>query len=134
LAIRSVIALEKATDYSYLKHGRRSATGSFSPPNSRKSLNFSIKDAVNSLNDVVRRAGDLPRFSTSIKKGSGISQHTTRSGRQFTSLGPSRGIGKPVIVPDTEMPDPQFINSQSHLPKVRTLFSFEEFYQHEKVK
>jgi 3-dehydroquinate synthetase len=36
-------ALEKATDYNYLKHGEAVGHGLFSLPNSQKSLNFSTK-------------------------------------------------------------------------------------------
>ena len=98
-------ALEKATDFKYLKHGEAVGYGiSFAAELSKK-LELLGQDEVNSLNDVVHRAGALPTINnidqSKILESFRHDKKRIGNSVQWILL---RGIGKPVIVPDTEIP------------------------------
>ena len=98
-------ALEKATDYKYLKHGEAVGYGVLFAAELSKKLELLGQDEVNSLNDVVHRAGVLPGI-TSIDQSrvlNSFKHDKKRIGKslQWVLL---KGIGKPVIVSDTEIP------------------------------
>jgi hypothetical protein len=88
------------------------------------------------LNDVVRLAGDLPTIrNVDPERVLESLNHDKKRGRQFTPLGPTPRhwkTGHRSRYRNAAIRSP--IYTQSHRPKVRILFSFEEFYQHEKVK
>lgn len=98
-------ALEKATDYKYLKHGEAVGYGVIFAAELSKKLELLDKDEVNSLNDVVRRAGSLPtiRNVDQAKVLESLTHDKKRVGNSLRWV-LLRGIGKPVIVPDTAMP------------------------------
>ena len=85
---------------------RRSATGSSSPPSFQKKLELLTNDEVELLNDVVHRTGRLPSLqgidpSEVFEAFNFDKKHIGRS-LQWVLL---RGIGKPVIVAGSEIPD-----------------------------
>jgi len=98
-------ALEKATDYSYLKHGEAVGYGMVFAAELSKKLELLDKDEVNSLNDVVRRAGNLPPIQNVDQERvlESLTHDKKRVGNSLRWV-LLRGIGKPIIVPDTEMP------------------------------
>jgi 3-dehydroquinate synthase len=98
-------ALEKATDYKYLKHGEAVGYGVIFAAELSKKLELLDKDEVNSLNDVVRRAGELPTIRNVDQKKvlESLTHDKKRVGNSLRWV-LLRGIGKPVIVPDTAMP------------------------------
>ncbi len=98
-------ALEKATDYKYLKHGEAVGYGIMFAAELSKNLELLGQDGVNSLNDVVRRAGVLPAI-VDIDRSRVLESFKHDKKRVGKSLHwvLIRGIGKPVIVPDVEIP------------------------------
>jgi len=98
-------ALEKSTDYSYLKHGEAVGYGILFAAQLSKSLELLSQDTVNSLNDVVRRAGVLPAISH-IDQSKVLESFRHDKKRIGNSLHwvLLHDIGKPVIVPDTGIP------------------------------
>ena len=98
-------ALERATDYRLLKHGEAVGYGLLFAAALSKKLGFIGENEVNSLNDVVRRAGRLPSIS-SVDPSRVIDSFTydkkvVQDSLQWVLL---KGIGKPVIVPNTNIP------------------------------
>ena len=98
-------ALEKASNYRGIKHGEAVGYGIRFASMLSKKLELISQDEVDSLNDVVHRAGVLPAISSidplelleafrHDKKQVGNSLH-------WVLL---RGVGKPVILPDTDIP------------------------------
>ncbi|MEJ7847882.1 MAG: 3-dehydroquinate synthase [Pyrinomonadaceae bacterium] len=98
-------ALEKATDYRYLKHGEAVGYGILFAAELSKNIGLLDDKVVNLFNDVVNRAGKLPSI------------HHLKPAQVFESLkydkkiiGDSlqwillKGIGEPVIVPHSEIP------------------------------
>ncbi len=98
-------ALEKATDYNYLKHGEAVGYGMIFAAELSKKLELIDKDEVNSFNDVVRRAGDLPTIHNvdQEKVLESLAHDKKRVGNSLRWV-LLQGIGKPLIVPETEMP------------------------------
>ena len=98
-------ALEKVTDYRYFKHGEAVGYGIMFAAELSKKLELLVQNEVNSLNDVVRRAGNLPAIG-SIDQSDILASFKHDKKRVGNSLHwvLLRGIGKPVIVPDTEIP------------------------------
>ena len=98
-------ALEKATNYNYLKHGEAVGHGIIFAAELSKKLELIHKDEVNSLNDVVRQAGDLPTIRNVDQERvlESLNHDKKRVGNSLRWV-LLQGIGKPVIVPDTEMP------------------------------
>ncbi|HUR98828.1 MAG TPA: 3-dehydroquinate synthase [Pyrinomonadaceae bacterium] len=99
-------ALEKSTDYRLLKHGEAVGYGIMFAAELSKKLELLGQDEVNSLNDVVRRAGTLPPISgidqSAILKSFKHDKKRVGNSLHWVLL---RGIGKPVIVPETEIPE-----------------------------
>ena len=98
-------ALEKASNYRVLKHGEAVGYGIMFAAELSKKLELLGQDEVNSLNDVVRRAGNLPPIGSidQSKILTSFKYDKKRVGKslQWVLL---RGIGKPIIVPETEIP------------------------------
>ena len=98
-------ALEKATDYKYLKHGEAVGHGLMFAGELSKRLELMSQDEVDSLNDVVLRAGVLPAITgidqSKILESFSHDKKRVGDSLQWVLL---KGIGKPVIVPDSEIP------------------------------
>ena len=98
-------ALEKATNYKYLKHGEAVGHGLMFAAELSKTLELMSQDEVNSLNDVVLRAGVLPDITgidqSKILESFGHDKKRIGNSLQWVLL---EVIGKPVIVPDSEIP------------------------------
>lgn len=98
-------ALEKATDYRYLKHGEAVGHGIRFALALSKRLELIAPDEVDLLNDVVHRAGFLPAIShidpSRILEAFRFDKKQIGDSLQWILL---RGIGKPVIFPDTKIP------------------------------
>ncbi|PYT01599.1 MAG: 3-dehydroquinate synthase [Acidobacteria bacterium] len=98
-------ALEKVTDYKYLRHGEAVGYGIKFAAELSKKLELLDQDEVDSLNDVVRRAGMLPTISNIdpalVLESLKHDKKRVGNSLRWVLL---RGIGKPVIVPDTEIP------------------------------
>ena len=98
-------ALEKVTDYRRFKHGEAVGYGIMFAAQLSKKLELLGQDEVNSLNDVVRRAGNLPALAgidqSEILKSFKYDKKKVGDSLHWVLL---RGFGKPVIVPDTVIP------------------------------
>ena len=98
-------ALEKASNYRGIKHGEAVGYGVMFAASLSKKLELISQDEVDSLNDVVHRAGSLPAISSidPLKLFEAFRHDKKQVGNslQWVLL---RGIGKPVIVPDTNIP------------------------------
>lgn len=98
-------ALEKATAYKYLKHGEAVGYGIIFAAELSKKLELLGQHEVNSLNDVVRCAGVLPVIDSldqsEILESFKHDKKRVGNSLQWVLL---RGIGKPIIIPDTEIP------------------------------
>ena len=97
-------ALEKVTNYSYFKHGEAVGWGILFAAELSKKLELLSADEVKSLNDVVHRAGSLPPIAnidpSEILEAFKHDKKNIGNSLQWVLL---RGIGKPVIVPGTEV-------------------------------
>jgi 3-dehydroquinate synthase len=100
-------ALEKATEYRYLRHGEAVGYGIMFAAQLSKKLELLGQDEVNSLNDVVRRAGVRPTIvdidQSEVLKSFKHDKKRVGNSLQWVLL---KAIGKPVIVQDREIPRP----------------------------
>ena len=98
-------ALEKVTNYKYLRHGEAVGHGVRFAAHLSKTLELLSQNEVDLLNDVVRRAGVLPAISH-IDPSEVIEAFTYDKKRIGESLNwiLLRGIGKPVVVPGSKIP------------------------------
>jgi len=98
-------ALEKATDYKHFRHGEAVGYGLMFAAELSKKLELIGQNEVNSLNDVVLCAGVLPAI-TGIDQSKILESFKHDKKRIGNSLQwiLLKGIGKPVIVPDSEIP------------------------------
>ncbi len=98
-------ALEKATKYRYLKHGEAVGYGIMFATALSKKLELIVQNEVDLLNDVVRCAGILPAIDN-VDQSEILDSFKHDKKRVGNSLHwvLLRGIGKPIIVPDTEIP------------------------------
>ncbi|MFZ1701859.1 MAG: 3-dehydroquinate synthase [Pyrinomonadaceae bacterium] len=98
-------ALEKVTDYKYLKHGEAVGYGIMFAAELSKSLALCDEKSVKSLNDVVHRVGTLPSLADIDEKGVveafRFDKKNLSGSLQMVLL---KGIGKPVIVSDVPQP------------------------------
>lgn len=98
-------ALEKATDYRYLKHGEAVGYGIMFAAELSKKLEFLGTDDVTLLNAVVHDAGQLP-----VLNGIDREKIVSAFKQDKKMIGDSlqwillRGIGKPVILPGSNIP------------------------------
>lgn len=98
-------ALEKVTDYKYLKHGEAVGYGIMFAAELSKSLALCGEKDVKLLNDVVHRASMLPRLANIDKREvfeafRNDKKHLSGS-LQMVLI---KGIGKPVIVGEKDIP------------------------------
>ncbi|MEP7213664.1 MAG: 3-dehydroquinate synthase [Acidobacteriota bacterium] len=98
-------ALEKVTAYRYLKHGEAVGYGIMFAAEVSKKLELLAKDEVELLNDVVHRAGPLPSIAhlDPLKVFAAFSYDKKIVDRSLNWI-LLRGIGKPVIVPQKDIP------------------------------
>lgn len=98
-------ALEKATNYKYLRHGEAVGYGMIFAARLSKRLELLGQDEVNLLNDVVHRVGVLPAIShidqSKILESLKYDKKRVGNSLHWVLL---RDIGKPVIIPDTQIP------------------------------
>ncbi len=98
-------ALEKVTDYKYLRHGEAVGYGILFAVELSKSLALTSQNNVNLLYDVVHRVGPLPTLAgidpRDVVEAFDLDKKNIAGSRQFVLL---RGIGKPVIVSGRDIP------------------------------
>ncbi len=98
-------ALEKASNYKYLRHGEAVGYGIMFAVELSKRLELLGQHEVDLLNDVVHRAGVLPAISDiDPSKVSKAFKHDKKQIGDSLHWILLRGIGKPVIIPDTDIP------------------------------
>lgn len=99
-------ALERETNYRYLKHGEAVGWGIVFAAELSKKLEFLTPDEVELLNGVVHRAGNLPAIGhidpSGIFEAFNYDKKNIGNSLQWILL---KGIGKPVIVPQTTIPN-----------------------------
>lgn len=98
-------ALEKATDYKYLKHGEAVGYGIIFAAALSKRLELISQNEVDLLNDVVHRGGVLPAINhidpSKVHKAFRQDKKKIGDSLHWILL---RGIGRPVIVPGSDVP------------------------------
>ncbi len=98
-------ALEKVTNYRYLKHGEAVGYGIRFAAELSKKLGLLAPNEVNLLNDVVHRAGTLPPISNldprTIFETFKYDKKLVNNSLQWILL---EDIGKPVIFPNADVP------------------------------
>jgi 3-dehydroquinate synthase len=98
-------ALEKASNYKGIKHGEAVGYGMIFAATLSKKLELIGQDEVDSLNGVVHRAGILPAISNiDPSKVVEAFRHDKKQVGNSLHWILLRGIGKPVIVPDADIP------------------------------
>ena len=97
--------MEKATDYKYLRHGEAVGHGMRFAASLSKKLELISQIEVEFLDDVVRMAGALPAIShidpSRILEAFKYDKKRVGDSIDWVLL---HGIGKPVIVPGSEIP------------------------------
>jgi 3-dehydroquinate synthase len=103
-------ALEKATDYKYLKHGEAVGYGIMFATALSKKLELTGQNEVDLLNDVVRRTGRLPSLAgidpARVIDSFKYDKKVVHDSLQWVLL---KGIGKPVIVPNNQIPHSEIV-------------------------
>ncbi len=109
-------ALEKATNYRYLKHGEAVGYGIMFAAALSKNIGLLENKEVNLLNDVVHRAGKLPPIrhldTNLVFESLKYDKKIVGDSLQWVLL---RGIGKPLIVPDTEIPQTEILAAYKNI-------------------
>jgi len=97
-------AVEKATDYKYLKHGEAVGYGIIFAASLSEKLGFLDGSVVNLLRGVVHRTGKLPSIEnidpTAVFESFRFDKKNIGGLLQWVLL---KGIGKPIIVPHTKI-------------------------------
>lgn len=98
-------ALEKVTNYEYLRHGEAVGYGILFAAELSKNLALCDKTDVQSLNDVVQSIGPLPALTgidpDEVRKSFILDKKNVAGALQMVLL---KGIGKPVIVSEQDIP------------------------------
>jgi 3-dehydroquinate synthase len=98
-------ALEKVTNYRRLKHGEAVGYGMMLAGELSKNLDLFTQNELKSLNDVVHLAGTLPPVDDidpeSIFEAFKFDKKSTGDSLNWVLL---KGIGKPVILPEKDIP------------------------------
>jgi 3-dehydroquinate synthase len=98
-------ALEKVTKYRRLRHGEAVGYGIMLAGELSKNLDLLPQNELDSLNDVVHRAGRLPRISDieaeSIYEALKFDKKSSGGNISWILL---KGIGKPVIISEKDIP------------------------------
>jgi len=99
-------AVEKATDFKYLKHGEAVGYGIIFAASLSEKLGFLDANVVNLLRGVVHRTGKLPSIknidSNAVFESFRFDKKNIDGLLQWVLL---KGIGKPIIVPHTKIGD-----------------------------
>src|SRR5690606_2237894 len=99
-------ALEQATNYRHFRHGEAVGHGVQFATHLSKRLEILGQNEVNLLNDVIRRVGRLPAVDgiepSKVIKALAADKKKLGDSIQWILL---KGIGKPVIVPQTQIPE-----------------------------
>jgi 3-dehydroquinate synthase len=99
-------ALERATDYRYLKHGEAVGYGIVFAAEISKKLGLLDPEVVNFLRDVVRRSGSLPGIGKIDPKAAFESlKYDKKKHNASIRWVLLEGIGKPLIVPHEKIGD-----------------------------
>lgn len=97
-------ALEKVTNYRYFRHGEAVGYGILYAAELSKRLELIVQNELKSFNDVVHRAGRLPKLSNidvkDVFEAFKFDKKSTGNSFQWILL---NGIGNPSIVPDSEI-------------------------------
>jgi 3-dehydroquinate synthase len=111
-------ALEKVTAYRYLKHGEAVGYGILFAAEVSKKLEFLAADEVELLNDVVHRCGTLPSIAhlDPLKLFEAFSYDKKIVDRSLHWI-LLKGIGKPVILPQKDIPKSALTGSLKDLLK-----------------
>ena len=113
-------ALEKATQYRYLKHGEAVGWGLLFAATLSKKLEFLASDELNLLNDVVRGFGRLPDISNipinSILDSVLHDKKVIDGDIQWILL---NGIGKPIIVSGRQIPGKMLVQTHRQITASR---------------
>ncbi|MBP6002892.1 MAG: 3-dehydroquinate synthase [Pyrinomonadaceae bacterium] len=111
-------ALEKVTDYKYLKHGEAVGYGILYAVELSKKLALIDEHVVNLFNGVVRRAGILPKLDKidpkEVFEAFRFDKKLVGDSVQMILL---KGIGKPVIVSGSEIPKSTHLQVLKYLLK-----------------
>ena len=109
-------ALEKATDYKYFRHGEAVGYGIRFAAELSKSLALCGESDVKLLNDVVHRAGSLPTLKhigvSDVLAGFSFDKKNLAGKLQMVLI---KGIGKPVILTENEIPRSAVITALKRL-------------------
>ncbi len=98
-------ALEKVTDYKYLRHGEAVGYGILFAAELSKSLAICGEKDVKLLNDVVHRAGQLPSLANiDAQELFEAFRHDKKNMSGSMQMVLLRGIGKPVILNEKDLP------------------------------
>lgn len=104
-------ALEKVTDYRYFKHGEAVGYGILFAAELSKTLALCDEKSVKSLNDVVHRVGALPSLANidaeEVIEAFKFDKKNLSGSLQMVLL---KGIGRPVIVTERDIPRSAFRN------------------------
>lgn len=109
-------ALEKVTDYKYLKHGEAVGYGILFAAELSKSLALCGKKDVELLNDVMHRTGPLPRLANIDSKE--VFEAFKRDKKHLAGslqMVLIKGIGNPVIMGGKDLPRPIILNTLKSL-------------------
>lgn len=97
-------ALEKVTNYRYFRHGEAVGYGILFAAELSKRLELIVQNELKSFNDVVHRAGRLPKLSNidikDVFEAFKLDKKSTGNSFQWILL---KGIGSPSIIPDSEI-------------------------------
>lgn len=97
-------ALEKVTRYRYFRHGEAVGYGILYAAELSKRLELIVQNELKSFNDVVHRAGRLPKLSNidikDVFEAFKFDKKSTGNSFQWILL---KGIGSPSIIPDSEI-------------------------------
>ena len=102
-------ALERVTNYTYFRHGEAVGHGILFAADLSKSLALCRENDVKLLNDVVHRAGTLPGLANidpdEVIEAFAVDKKNLSGSLQVVLL---KGIGKPVIVSEKDIPRTTF--------------------------
>jgi 3-dehydroquinate synthase len=105
-------ALEKATNFRHLRHGEAVGYGMLAAAELSKNLDILDKNSLNLLRNVVQSAGTLPRINflrvESVLQATAFDKKKAGNILTWVLL---KGIGKPVLVTDKDIPKPLIMES-----------------------
>jgi 3-dehydroquinate synthase len=113
-------ALEKVTAYKYFKHGEAVGYGILFAGELSKTIALCSENDIKLLNDVVRRAGTLPSLvDIDPKKVFEAFANDKKRLSDTLQMVLLKGIGKPVIVTENDIPRPTILSVLKRLFRER---------------